>query len=94
MPDKKEAPDTIAGRVKESLGEIRKHFSGKGARVRQDRYDRAMDSAETGQRDPYVPDKVEKRDNNTTAGLGRSVSQYSHMARKENRGGTSRTRYG
>lgn len=81
MPDrkKKDDPGTIAGRVKESLDEIRKHFSGKGARTRQDRYDRAADSAETGQKDPYQP-------------TSRSVSEYAHRSREENREGTKRTK--
>lgn len=81
MPDrkKKEDPGTIVGRVKESLEEIRKHFSGSGARVRQDRYDRAADTAETGQRDPYQS-------------TSRSVSEYAHRSREENREGTKRTK--
>ena len=80
MPDrKKEDPGTIIGRVKESLAEIRKHYEGVGARTRQDRYDRAADSAETGQKDPYQS-------------TSRSVSEYAHRSREENREGTKRTK--
>lgn len=81
MPDrkKKDDPGTIVGRVKQSLAEIRKHYEGVGARTRQDRYDRAVDSAETGQKDPYQS-------------TSRSVSEYAHRSREENREGTKRTR--
>jgi hypothetical protein len=43
-------PGTIAGRVKQSVGEMRKHFAGLGARRRQDHYDQIIDEAEIGRR--------------------------------------------
>jgi hypothetical protein len=55
MPERtkgRERPDpgTITGRIKQSIGQIREHFAGKGARVRQDKYDRVADEAEIGRR--------------------------------------------
>ena len=52
MPNRKSRPDpgTILGRLKQDVADIRKHFAGRGARVRQDHYDQIVDEAELGRR--------------------------------------------
>lgn len=42
--------DSFVGRIKGDIAEIRRSFAGKGARTRQDKYDRQLDEAELGAR--------------------------------------------
>ena len=53
MPERRKKrpdPGTMMGRLKQDAADIRKHFAGKGARIRQDHYDTIMDEAEMGRR--------------------------------------------